>query len=557
VHVLHRFGASFLDFIENTRLGSAAWRLARFGIFALGVFVVSKVASGQFLSFTFADILFMAITAVFFLLVFMRWEIGIALILATTSFIAYYDAMPTLSLYHFIPEIAVLEHLRLLIGQGLILFLLALFVTSLEARSMRERLATPMTPAVLVFLLVILIASIMALTFGRVSLPKLVETSRPYSFYLMFFVTLLCVRGRRELRALLTTALVMASIVAILMFVQFVAGDRFKVFLGQSVRVEQFGGFAGRILPPGTELIWMTVPFVIARIPIASKRVGRLLVAVLGLLLGGLLLTFTRSVWMGTLLSMSIMAILGRGAIRRGVLRMFVALGGFVALLLVVLNLVSTERENYMTPYVKRFTSIFNPDSYAEGTSAGARWEEISAAWPRIVENPWLGLGPGTSYMHTEAWDDYSKTHYMRGVSYIHNAYVLLLTQSGALGLITCMIMYVVFFVRARKIFHSLDSPEDRSIVMAAIGGVASVMLASIMQPSLWYPPAVPCIGILFGLVELIRFLRQRELGERQASDDARAVARLRRGGSAGVQTAARSAGASVGILPLRANKFR
>ena len=514
MRVLHHFGASFLDFIENTRVGAAAWQLARFGIFALGVLVVSKVASGQFLAFTLADILFMSITAVVFLLVFMRWEIGIVLILASTSFIAYYDVIPTLSLYHFIPEIPVLEHLRLVVGQGLMLFLLALFLTSLESRTARDRLATPMTPAVLVFLLVMLIASIIGLLLDHVTLLKMVDTARPYSFYLMFFVTLLCVRGRRELRVLLTTAMVMACIVSILMFVQFAAGDRFKVFLGQSVRVEQFGGFAGRILPPGTELIWMTVPFVIARIPIVSVRVGRALVAVLALLLGGLLLSFTRSVWMGTLLSMSLMAILGRGAIRRGVLRMFVALGGIIALLLVLLNLVSTDRENYMTPYIKRFSSIFKAESYAEGSSAGARWEEISAAWPVIVKNPWLGIGPGASYSHVEAWDDYAKFHYMRGVSYIHNAYVLLLTQSGVLGLTTCMLMYIVFFVRARKIFHALDSPSDRSIVMAAIGSVASVMLASIMQPSLWYPPAVPCIGIMFGLVELVRFLHDREQGE-------------------------------------------
>jgi len=46
---------------------------------------------------------------------------------------------------------------------------------------------------------------------------------------------------------------------------------------------------------------------------------------------------------------------------------------------------------------------------------------------------------------------------------------------------------------------------------MAAIGAIASVLLASMMQPSLWYPPAVPCIGIIFGLVELTRYFRERE----------------------------------------------
>src|SRR5678815_5354211 len=155
----------------------------------------------------------------------------------------------------------------------------------------------------------------------------------------------------------------------------------------------------------------MTVPFVIARIPIASPQVRRWLIAGLAVLLGGLLFTFTRTIWMGTLLSMTIMAILGRGAVRRGVMRMFLALGIFVAVLLVCLQLVSTEENNYMTPYVKRFTSIFDSESYEKDTSAGARFMEIEAAWPQIVEHPWFGVGVGGNYRSEEAWDDIGQTY--------------------------------------------------------------------------------------------------------------------------------------------------
>ena len=518
MRALGHLHSSVLDLIENTRLGAGGFRLARFGLFALAIFVGSKVAAGQFLSFDLADVLFMSITALVLLAIYVRWEIGIAGVIATTSFIAYYDAIPTLSLYHFIPEIPILEDLRLLVGQGVMLFLLAAFITSLEARTVRQRLATPLTPALLMFMVAIVIAAFVGIVFKGVYLPKMVETARSYSFYLMFFVTLLCLRNRRSMRVLLNTLAIMAVVVAILMFVQFALGDRAKVFFGQSVRVEVFGGYAGRILPPGTELIWMTVPFVIAFIPIVRPRLQKLLVAMLALLLGGLLLTFTRSVWMGTLLSMSIMAILGRGAIRRGVLRMFVALMAFVAVLLVVLQLVSTDHENYATPYIKRFTSIFKSESYEEGSSAGARVEEIRAAWPKIVENPWFGIGVGGSYNLVEAWDDAGQRHYWRPVSYIHNAYFLLLTHTGIVGFSTCMIMFITFFVRARNIFNRLTRHEDRAIVMAGIGATASVMLASVMQPSLWYPPAVPCIGIIFGFVEATRYFSERERGEAVAA---------------------------------------
>lgn len=503
--------SSFLDVIENTRWGVAGFRLARFGLFAMVIFMGTRVASGQFLAFDFSDILFMAITALVFLAIYTRWEIGIAAVLATTSFIAYYDAMPTLSLYHFIPEIPILEDLRLVLGQGMMLFLFAIYATSMEVTTARQRLTTPMTPVVLLFLLAIFIASMVGIVFGNVYLSKMVETARPYSFYLMFFVGLLCLRNRRSLNTLLVILVVMAAITAVLMFIQFAAGDRFKVFLGQSVRVELFGGYAGRILPPGTELIWMTVPFVISRIPISSARVQRGLIALLALLLGGLLLTFTRSVWMGTLLSMIVMAILGRGAVRRGVLRMFLALGIFVAILMVGLQLVSTDENNYMAPYVQRFTSIFNPESYEEGSSADARRQEIQAAWPKIVQHPWFGVGVGGTYDYIEAWDDATKSHYMRPVSYIHNAYFLLLTHTGVIGFSTCMLMYITFFARARKIFRRLRRPDDRAVVMAGIGAIASVMLASIMQPSLWYPPAVPCIGLIFAVVEVVRYFSELE----------------------------------------------
>ena len=65
------------------------------------------------------------------------------------------------------------------------------------------------------------------------------------------------------------------------MCVQFIAGERFKVFLGSNIRVESFGSYAGRILPPGSDLIWLVLPFVIARIPVSSPNMRRFLTAYL------------------------------------------------------------------------------------------------------------------------------------------------------------------------------------------------------------------------------------------------------------------------------------
>jgi hypothetical protein len=114
-------------------------------------------------------------------------------------------------------------------------------------------------------------------------------------------------------------------------------------------------------------------------------------------------------------------------------------------------------------------------------------------------------------------------------VSYIHNAYVLVLTQSGVIGFTTCMAMFVVFFARARRIFQQLTRPEDRALVMAGIGAIASLLLGSLMQPSLWHPPAVPCIGVIFGLVEVTRYFADRERREARLARAVPLVASRRR----------------------------
>lgn len=515
MRAVRSFHATLLDFIERTRFGATAFKVARFVLFALVILVAGQFASSQFLSFTFSDMLFMAVVALAFLLVLWRNEIGIVFILCTTSFIFYFDFLPTLSLYHFIPEIPILEQLRLQIGQGIMLYLLVLFVTSRQVFTARARFATPLVPAGLIFMLVIVFAAVSGLVNKGVYLVRTVEAFRIFSYYLMFFVTLACVRRRSELKLILGACFVMALIVAVLMVVQFAAGDRFKVFLGSNIRVESFGSRAGRVLPPGSDLVWLVIPFVIAWIPLASARWRPFLNASLILLLGGLLLTFTRTVWIATIVSILLMVVLGRGEVRRGTMKMFLMVALCVGLLFVVLNLVSSGEEDYVTPYIRRFTSVFHPESYGETTSAGARYLEIQEAWPKIAQSPWLGIGVGGVYRYEAAWDDVNQAHIVRPVYYMHNAYFLILTNAGILGLATCLIFYITFFWRASKIYRQLDRPTDQAVVLGAIASGVSIMIGGIMQPTLAASQDVPLIGVMFAMVELLRFFSQQETTDR------------------------------------------
>lgn len=118
MRVLHNIGDSFLDFVEENQYGSWIFKAARLALFAMVLMAGGKVASGQFLSFQWDEVLFIGCGVIGAILIAWRWELAIIVVLGTTAFIFHYRAIPTLSLYHFIPELKWLEDFRLFLGQG-------------------------------------------------------------------------------------------------------------------------------------------------------------------------------------------------------------------------------------------------------------------------------------------------------------------------------------------------------------------------------------------------------------------------------------------------------
>jgi O-antigen ligase len=503
-------GDTCMDFIETTTLGRNLFHLARWGIIGLGVLVTGKVVAGQFLSLTLADLLFIGIAILVFMIVAWHWEIGIAMIPASTCFIFDAGIVPTLSLYHFVPEMRWLEPFRLLLGQGIILFMIGLAFVLGKVSTTRERLTTPLTAGVLMFTLVILVSSVYGVVFNDVHLPHMVEAARPFSFYLMFFVTLLCVRSRKGLRILLTVIAFMSIVVGVGMALQFFTGDRVRIFIGH-FRLESFGGrFAGRVLPPGQSLVWLAIPMLVAAAAIVRNRLRPwLFVAIIASAIG-LLLTFTRAMWVGTLAGIILMMVLGRSAERTGLRKIFLAFASAIALVLLLLGMLTTDSEDYVGAYISRFTSLFYGDTYADESTFGARVSEINLAWEKVVEHPWLGIGTGAYYTYSLEWDQPTFSHVWKGVSYIHNVYMLILCKAGVIGLAAFLLMCITFFVRAIRIHRKIPDPMDAAVVLGAIGSTFSCMVGSLMQPSMAHEGPVTLLGIAWGATEYLRWDAER-----------------------------------------------
>jgi O-antigen ligase len=191
---------------------------------------------------------------------------------------------------------------------------------------------------------------------------------------------------------------------------------------------------------------------------------------------------------------------------RFGMVRIFVLFSSFIMFLLLLLATISTSSENYLTTYVERFTSVFTSETYVESSTVGARMNEIKAAWESIATHPWMGIGIGAIYDYVAVWNPQFDSHEWKGVTYIHNVYILVLTKLGLLGLIPLLAMLVVYFVRARRIYQTFPEGVDRALVMGGIGATLSCVVASNLQPDLASPGTVSILGVIWGGTEFLRW---------------------------------------------------
>ena len=506
MRVLHNIGDSFLDFVEENQYGSWIFKAARLALFAMVLMAGGKVASGQFLSFQWDEVLFIGCGVIGAILIAWRWELAIIVVLGTTAFIFHYRAIPTLSLYHFIPELKWLEDFRLFLGQGIILYVLGLFFLSRHVSSFRARISTPLTTAILTFLIAATVAGVIGVVFNDIRLQQMIEASRPYSYYLLFFVTLLCLRSKADLKIVMVAVLVMTVIVAIGMALQFASGNSIRIFVGE-IRVESMvGRFATRVLPPGQALVWLLIPPLVAVVPQMRGAQRVWVVLALWVTAIGLLLTLTRAMWMGCLAGILLMLVASSRTERVGMVRIFMVFAGLVMFLLLALGAISTSSENYMSAYIQRFTSIFTSDAYVASSTVGSRMDEIRAAWDSIVVHPWQGIGIGAAYRYELQWSLDTYSFEWHGVAYIHNVYILVLTKMGLLGLVPLLVMLVVYFARAWKIYKMLPEGIDRALVMGAMGSTLSCVIASNLQPSLASPEPVSVLAFMWGATEFLRW---------------------------------------------------
>ena len=331
--------------------------------------------------------------------------------------------------------------------------------------------------------------------------------------YMGFFAVTNLIRSRRQLLTLVGGLFVMATIVAGFMIAQEVVGTGTRIIPGQqsimtaSVLGQEYVASVARLaLLPGALLVFMMFfPTLILHVTPGYLKPRKWLTWIPVVFLPlAIAFTFDRNMWISIAVGASLFILIARLRSQRLVLLILIlAIGaiGSISLFNVYFPRIDTVVETISA----RFNTILTPDELLEDSSTQWRLIENEYAIPKFLENPILGIGPGSEYRRPldQRGPEDSITHF------IHNAYLWLLVDVGLVGFLPFLWFSVAFLLRGVYFYYRLEDPILRSIVIGLTISYVALMISSVATPRFIYPNGPPLIGVMLGINEVAIKLRQ------------------------------------------------
>ena len=354
--------------------------------------------------------------------------------------------------------------------------------------------------ALAIFLALVVVSAAIAVSAGRAELTEAFNWARPLALLTIFYVVIRLFPEPEQQRSLLLGAAVIAAATGAIALLAFL-GAGFTHSLQESgeqaIRSEEGLGSLSRVRLPGLgagyALFWY------AAVQIMSRR-GRQRLLWSGLLLGigvDILVSFNRNMWVGIVVGLFLMTILGGPFVRNriaGSVAMVVA--GLVA---VIVFSSSASSDQVIAPVLRRGETILNPSKTAGENSLQDRAKETRIAWKTARENPLLGVGAGASFGVISKHPVTSGSIFV-GVAtepqlFLHNQYIYLILIAGVPGLIAFL-----WFLLSSVAFALRRSPRDLAILACGVG-ITLIMISSVVAIYFTVENMTTMLGLLCGVI--------------------------------------------------------
>jgi len=341
--------------------------------------------------------------------------------------------------------------------------------------------------------------------FIRYAIPEI----RLVAYYLVIFIVTNMIRTAKQVKALVGGMLGLSVVVVIVIIIQefigveipFIAGRVETLVTGQSLylgitRITEFGG----------EKILLFALIVETTILAEENfKLNRLFSVFLWLIFAaGVIITFSRNIWIGWLTAAMILMLTSRNWEKQ---RLFnygtVILIGLAIIILIVLSGPESFLKSFFQAALDRIFSLFRSDTYSATGAETFRWRDFEYvwSWKSIVQHPILGLGLGARYRPWLPGIDWAG---FDGRGFIHNGHLWIIVKSGLLGYLAFLWVFFTYIKRGFNHWQHIQDDYLRAILIGSVLPFIGFFVGSIASPTLMRYNTTPVIGVMIGINEVI-----------------------------------------------------
>ncbi|WP_259314291.1 O-antigen ligase family protein [Capillimicrobium parvum] len=342
---------------------------------------------------------------------------------------------------------------------------------------------------------------------GRVAVDDAFNWARPFAFYGIFWIVLRLFPDARSLRRLLIAGLVCGAITGVLALVMQFTGSLTDVFQGSGgqqiyTQATQAGlGGLKRIRQPGLAFSYILFWWSIVAALTWRGRFRMLMWALVTASALNIVLSFNRNMWVGVLVGLGLVLILGGVRLRHRLLvGLAIGLTGVVLLFTAVVNSGNTQR---LDPIVERAATVVTPRQIGEESSLRDRANETAQAWRTVKANPVFGVGAGADYGVRFNHEEGNGIWVNTTQRFLHNQWLWLLLVGGVPALVAFAAFLGVVLAKAWG--------PGRTVSQTALGaGIAMICLSAFVMPYLGVEEFCLAIGVVAGAIVASRDLARR-----------------------------------------------
>jgi hypothetical protein len=322
---------------------------------------------------------------------------------------------------------------------------------------------------------------------------------RDYYYYLFFFAVLHSLRGKKRVDFMIKAMIGLSMLFAILYIVQALSGGALHILRAYPLARESviWGVPLARSYAP-FGFAWGTCYGLLGVGAFAESRKSKLVaITACVLILGAIFFTFGRTAWYKTaVIILFVLVLLPRDKKKNFVLRMGVVLLAFGLFMLLIGVLRYGSYELMFTGFMERAGSGVSDIARGSGTY-GYRSAALVSFYHTVIKKNLL-FGIGFLYPRTEL----TQIMPFETVIWVENPLACILNTMGIMGLLSYILLYVVFVVRGVYIFKRIRNPVYKGFIIGFVAWYIADWMGIVTTAEMISCDAITVKALCIGLTE-------------------------------------------------------